>query len=104
LLTRTRPTAVEKATAFRDSNGNLGLIDELCAHRGVSLWLGRNEECCIHCPYHGWEFHVKGECEDVPSEPEESLENDRSAIDFEMVLAFIRQISATKVRDAHGWD
>jgi phthalate 4,5-dioxygenase oxygenase subunit len=62
----------ERLLAFRDSNGDLGLIDEFCAHRGVSLWFGRNEECGIRCSYHGWKFNVKGECLDVPSEPEEN--------------------------------
>jgi len=33
----------EKMLAFRDTQGNLGLIDEFCAHRGVSLWFGRKE-------------------------------------------------------------
>src|SRR5580658_2701332 len=31
----------ERLLAFRDSNGKYGLIDEFCAHRGVSLWFGR---------------------------------------------------------------
>ena len=35
----------ESLVCFRDSDGNIGLIDEFCAHRGVSLWFGRNEEC-----------------------------------------------------------
>lgn len=34
----------EKMLAFRDTEGRLGLVDEFCAHRGVSLWFGRNEE------------------------------------------------------------
>ena len=32
----------ERLVAFRDTNGRYGLIDEFCAHRGVSLWFGRN--------------------------------------------------------------
>ena len=43
----------EELVAFRDTQGRLGLIDEFCAHRGVSLWFGRNEECGLRCPYHG---------------------------------------------------
>ena len=62
----------ERLVAFRDSEGKLGLIDEFCAHRGVSLWFGRNEECGLRCPYHGWKFNVQGECMEIPSEPEES--------------------------------
>jgi phenylpropionate dioxygenase-like ring-hydroxylating dioxygenase large terminal subunit len=62
----------ERLLAFRDSNGRLGLIDEFCAHRGISLWFGRNEECGLRCPYHGWKYDVSGQCIDIPSEPEHS--------------------------------
>jgi len=58
----------EYLIAFRDSEGKLGLIDEFCAHRCVSLWFGRNEEMGLRCPYHGWKFDVTGQCVDVPSE------------------------------------
>ena len=62
----------ERMVAFRDTEGKLGLIDEFCAHRGPSLWFGRNEECGLRCPYHGWKFDVNGQCVEVPSEPVES--------------------------------
>src|SRR5213592_676816 len=62
----------EKLVAFRDSEGRIGVIDEFCAHRGVSLWFGRNEECGLRCAYHGWKYDVNGQCVDLPSEPEES--------------------------------
>ncbi len=62
----------ERLIAFRDTEGRLGLIDEFCPHRGPSLWFGRNEECGLRCPYHGWKFDVNGQCVDVPSEPAES--------------------------------
>ena len=59
----------ERLIAFRDTGGRLGLVGEFCAHRGVSLWFGRNEEHGIRCPYHGWKYDVTGQCVDVPSEP-----------------------------------
>jgi nitrite reductase/ring-hydroxylating ferredoxin subunit len=62
----------EKLVAFRDSDGRLGVIEEFCAHRGVSLWFGRNEECGLRCAYHGWKYDVNGQCMDLPSEPEET--------------------------------
>src|SRR4051812_17889902 len=62
----------ERMVAFRDSQGRLGLIDEFCAHRGVSLFFGRNEEAGLRCPYHGWKYDVNGQCVEVPSEPSES--------------------------------
>ena len=58
----------EPLIAFRDSQNRIGLIDEFCAHRGVSLWFGRNEECGLRCPYHGWKYDVTGQCVDLPSE------------------------------------
>jgi nitrite reductase/ring-hydroxylating ferredoxin subunit len=58
----------EPLVAFRDTQGRIGLLDEHCAHRGVSLWFGRNEECGLRCPYHGWKYDVTGQCVDIPSE------------------------------------
>ena len=62
----------ERLIAFRDTAGHYGLLDEFCAHRGVSLWFGRNEECGLRCPYHGWKYDVTGQCVEIPSEPERS--------------------------------
>jgi phthalate 4,5-dioxygenase len=62
----------ERLLAFRDTHDRYGLIDEFCAHRGVSLWFGRNEEGGLRCPYHGWKYDYTGQCVEVPSEPEES--------------------------------
>src|SRR5947209_1128401 len=62
----------ERLIAFRDTQGRLGLMDEFCAHRGVSLWLGRNEENGLRCSYHGWKYDVTGQCVEVPSEARES--------------------------------
>ena len=41
----------EKLIAFRDTTGRIGLLEEFCAHRGVSLWFGRNEASGLRCPY-----------------------------------------------------
>ena len=58
----------ERLVAFRDSKGRVGLLEEFCAHRGVSLFLGRNEECGLRCVYHGWKYDVTGRCIDMPTE------------------------------------
>jgi phthalate 4,5-dioxygenase oxygenase subunit len=60
----------EKLLAFRDTGGQVGLIDEFCSHRGASLYFGRNEEGGIRCSYHGLKFTRTGECVDVPSAPQ----------------------------------
>ncbi len=40
----------------RQRRARSALMDEFCAHRGVSLWFGRNEEGGLRCPYHGWKY------------------------------------------------
>ena len=62
----------EKLIAFRDSSGRVGIMEEFCAHRGVSLWFGRNEENGLRCPYHGWKYDVTGQCVEVPAEGADS--------------------------------
>jgi phthalate 4,5-dioxygenase oxygenase subunit len=62
----------EDLVAYRDTNGQVGLIQENCPHRGASLFFGRNEEAGIRCVYHGWKFDTSGACVDMPNEPPES--------------------------------
>ena len=59
----------EDLLAFRDSSGRLGVIDAYCSHRQAPLFFGRNENCAIQCPYHGWRFDVNGECIETPNAP-----------------------------------
>jgi phthalate 4,5-dioxygenase len=63
----------EDLIAFRDTNGDVGLIDAFCPHRRAPMFFGRNEECGMRCVYHGWKFDRSGECVDMPSEPPDSL-------------------------------
>lgn len=71
-----KPLLVEaigrRYVAFRDTEGRIGLLDELCPHRRASLVYGRNEECGLRCLYHGWKFDVDGNCVAMTSEPEGS--------------------------------
>lgn len=62
----------EDLVAFRDSNGEVGMIADACPHRGASLFFGRNEDAGLRCVYHGWKFDVSGACTDMPNEPAES--------------------------------
>lgn len=52
---------------FRDSNGVAQCVSDVCTHRGAPLSLGKIKGDCIECPYHGWKFSGKGECEAIPS-------------------------------------
>jgi len=67
----------EDLVAFRDSNGRIGILHELCPHRRASLFYGRNEDCGLRCVYHGWKFDVDGNCVDQPSEPPGSSFKDK---------------------------
>ena len=60
----------EHLIAFRDSHGQLGLIDAYCPHRRANLYWGRNERAGLRCVYHGWKFDVTGRCTDLPNCPE----------------------------------
>jgi len=57
----------ENFVAFRDTEGRLGFLDELCCHRGASLTLGRVEDCGIRCLYHGWKYAVDGTIMETPN-------------------------------------
>lgn len=59
----------EDLVAFRDTQGKIGLLGERCAHRGTSLFYGRNEECGLRCIYHGWKYDVDGNVLETPAEP-----------------------------------
>jgi phthalate 4,5-dioxygenase oxygenase subunit len=52
---------------FRDTAGKVGVLDEYCMHRGVSLALGRVEGHGIRCLYHGWKFGADGTILDTPN-------------------------------------
>lgn len=57
----------ERFVAFRDSAGQVGLLDEQCAHRSASLSLGRVEGGGIRCLFHGWKFSVDGTVLETPN-------------------------------------
>ncbi len=67
----------EDLVAFRDTSGKIGLLDEFCPHRRVSLFFGRNEECGLRCIYHGWKFDTNGQCLAMMNEPEENDFSDK---------------------------
>lgn len=62
----------EDLVVFRDTKGRLGVMDEYCPHRRVSLVMGRNEDCGLRCLYHGWKIDVEGNVTEMVSEPASS--------------------------------
>ncbi|MDQ5925063.1 MAG: Rieske 2Fe-2S protein, partial [Pseudomonadota bacterium] len=70
----------EDLVAFRDSEGQVGLVDQACPHRGAPMVLARTEEGGIRCIYHGWKFDVTGQCQETPAEPPGSAMTSRMTI------------------------
>ena len=42
---------------------------DLCAHRGTRLSLGKIENRALLCPYHGWTYNEDGQCIRFPAHP-----------------------------------
>jgi phenylpropionate dioxygenase-like ring-hydroxylating dioxygenase large terminal subunit len=62
----------EELVLFRDPNGASGLVAAHCPHRGASLEYGDIADGGIRCPYHGWLFNTRGQCLEMPGEPQGS--------------------------------
>ncbi|MGZ8499997.1 MAG: Rieske 2Fe-2S domain-containing protein [Candidatus Binatia bacterium] len=62
----------EDLVLFQTTGGEVGLLHDRCAHRGVSLSYGRVEERGLACAYHGWLYDIEGHCLETPAEPANS--------------------------------
>lgn len=63
----------EQLVVGRTIVGELFLLDDLCAHRGVRLSMGDLlPSGCVRCPYHGWQYATDGRCTSIPQ-----LDHDR---------------------------
>lgn len=52
-------------------DGEARVFEDLCAHRGSKLSLGRViDGCQIECPYHGWRYDAEGNCVLAPQRPD----------------------------------
>lgn len=60
----------ENFLLWRDGRGDLGLFEEYCMHRRVSLSLARCEGDGLRCIFHGWKFDVRGNVLETPNLPE----------------------------------
>ena len=60
----------EWLAVFRDENGKPVVVQDRCKHRSAQLSLGKVENGCLRCPYHGWLYNGDGEVVEVPSEGE----------------------------------
>lgn len=59
----------EDLVVFRTTAGQIGVVEERCAHRRTSLSVAFCEKTGIRCGYHGWLYGVDGQCLEQPAEP-----------------------------------
>ncbi|HZT06444.1 MAG TPA: Rieske 2Fe-2S domain-containing protein [Chloroflexota bacterium] len=59
----------EDLTLFRTEAGDLGLVTDRCAHRGISLAYGIPQANGLRCAYHGWTYDTEGRVVEMPFEP-----------------------------------
>jgi phenylpropionate dioxygenase-like ring-hydroxylating dioxygenase large terminal subunit len=57
----------EQAIAlFRDRQGRVQAVENICPHKGVAMDKGKVEGDAIVCGYHGWQFSGAGTCTQIP--------------------------------------
>jgi len=74
---------------FRDGQGKLHCVSDVCIHRGGALHRGQvtaTKDGCIACPYHGWEFDTAGQCVAIPAMGEGATIPKRARIDVYPVV------------------
>lgn len=79
-LARDKPLAVrvagEPVVLFRDATrATVHALIDRCPHRGAALSLGRVDDGCLRCPFHGWRFGGDGACHEVPWHPDAKREH-----------------------------
>lgn len=57
----------EPIVFYRDSQGKVAAMRDICPHRGIPLSYGRVVNDQLECPYHGWKFDCTGTCTEIPS-------------------------------------
>lgn len=71
-VVKSRRLLGEDLALWRHHNQVIVCLD-LCPHRGARLSLGRVEDDCLVCPYHGLEFNPQGKCIKIPAHPNLAL-------------------------------
>jgi phenylpropionate dioxygenase-like ring-hydroxylating dioxygenase large terminal subunit len=54
---------------YRQSSGEIAVLDDRCAHRAAPLSLGTLVDDTVVCAYHGFTYAADGACVRVPSQP-----------------------------------
>ena len=65
----------ENLVLFKNLQGGLGLIQERCPHRSMSMAYGIPDEDGLRCAYHGWKFDSAGTCIEQPFDDIENVDS-----------------------------
>jgi phenylpropionate dioxygenase-like ring-hydroxylating dioxygenase large terminal subunit len=57
----------ERLVFWRDTQGKVGCLRDVCPHRGVALSAGKVVGDRLQCPFHGFEYDPSGQCRLVPA-------------------------------------
>ncbi len=71
----------KKLVLFKDKEGNIACLSDVCVHRGASLSAGRVVDGCVECPYHGWRFDRHGAAVKIPAQVEGAKIPRRARVD-----------------------
>ncbi|NER51141.1 MAG: Rieske 2Fe-2S domain-containing protein [Symploca sp. SIO1A3] len=76
----------EAFVLFRNQDGKLGCLTDLCPHRAAKLSDGQIMDGKIECLYHGWQFNTDGQCLHIPQLPTDAKMTARACVrDFTVV-------------------
>ena len=56
----------EPVVLWRNGEGQVLAMKDVCIHRGTALSLGWLADGCLVCPYHGWHYDEGGKCAKIP--------------------------------------
>jgi len=57
----------ERLVLWRDTEGSVECISDICCHRGASLHLGKIHGDNIACPFHGFQYNGSGRVQLIPA-------------------------------------
>ena len=64
---RPLPYLGHNMVAFRETSGQVAVLDGFCPHLGANLSVGGVcDGESVRCPFHGWRFNGRGECVEIP--------------------------------------
>ena len=72
----------EDLIAFKDSTGQVGVVDAYCPHRGAPMSLGKHMGDRLACIYHGVQVGRDGTVLSVPGSPGCKLEGQKAVRTF----------------------